>query len=267
MSSNKESTQKTIIVALLLCLVCSIVVAASVVLLRPIQEKNKALNLKVNILAAAGILKEGSSADEVEKTFERITAKLVDLNTGEYVSAEMLGLKEAIDYDQKKASKDPKLSKVLTGDQDIAGIKRREQYAKVYLLEENDVVETIIVPVHGYGLWSTLYGFVALENDANTVAGFGFYQHAETPGLGGEVDNPKWKAQWPGKKIYDLSAGEEPVIKLVKGGVNLTRPDAVYGVDGLSGATLTGRGVTNLLHFWMGDNGFQKYLSRMREGA
>ncbi|WP_250657910.1 Na(+)-translocating NADH-quinone reductase subunit C [Alkalimarinus coralli] len=267
MSSHKESTQKTIVVALLLCLVCSIVVAASVVLLRPIQEKNKALNLKVNILAAAGILKEGATSAEVEKSFERITAKLVDLETGQYVSPEVVGVTEAIDFDQKKASKNPKLSDALSGEEDIASIKRREKYAKVYLIEEQGDVETIILPIHGYGLWSTLYGFVALNSDANTIAGLGFYQHGETPGLGGEVDNPKWKAQWPGKKIYDLEASQEPMIKLVKGSVDTSKPGAEYGVDGLSGATLTSRGVTNLLHFWLGDNGFQKYLNRLREGA
>jgi len=266
-SSNKESTQKTIIVALLLCLVCSIIVSGSVVLLRPIQEKNKALNLKVNILAAAGMLKEGSTPAEIESTFDRITPKLVDLDTGKYVSPEVVGLTNAIDYDQKKAAKNPKLSDVLDSDKDIASIKRREKYAKVYLFEENGAVKTIIIPMHGYGLWSTLYGFVALESDANTVAGLGFYQHSETPGLGGEVDNPKWKNQWPGKKIYNLDEGTDPVIELVKGGVDLTRDDAIYGVDGLSGATLTSRGVTNLLQFWLGENGFQKYLNRVREGA
>ncbi len=267
MSSNKESTQKTIIVALLLCLVCSVIVAASVVLLRPIQEKNKALNLKQNILAAAGLLKENATPAEVETSFERITAKLVDLDTGEYVLPESIGVASAIDYDQKSASKNPKLSQVLPGEQDIASIKRREKYAKVYLVEDAGSIETIIVPVHGYGLWSTLYGFVALEKDANTVAGFGFYQHGETPGLGGEVDNPKWKGQWPGKKIYDFDVNEEPQIELIKGSVDVSMPGAEYKIDGLSGATLTSRGVTNLIHFWLGDNGFRKYLDRVREGA
>lgn len=267
MSSNKESIQKTVIVALLLCLVCSVVVAASVVLLRPIQEKNKALNLKQNILAAAGLLKENATPAEVEASFSRITAKLVDLDTGNYVLPEAIGVASAIDYDQKSASKKPKLSDVLPGDEDIAGIKRREKYAKVYLVENEGDIETIIVPVHGYGLWSTLYGFVALKSDANTVAGFGFYEHGETPGLGGEVDNPKWKAQWPGKKIYDLDESGEPKIELIKGSVDVSQPGAEYKIDGLSGATLTSRGVTNLVHFWLGDSGFKKYLDRVREGA
>lgn len=265
--SNKESIQKTVTVALLLCVVCAVVVAASVVLLRPIQEKNKSLNLKMNILAAAGILSEEHSAVDVEKAFERITPKLIDLDTGEYVEPTAVGKKTAIAYDQKRASKDPALSSVLDSGKDIASIKRREKYAKVYLLIEGGEVKTIVLPVHGYGLWSTLYGFIALQGDANTVAGLGFYQHAETPGLGGEVDNPKWKAMWPGKKVYDLGVTNEPLIHLVKGGVDTSKSDAIYGVDALSGASLTSRGVTNLLQFWLGELGFQKYLDRVRKGA
>lgn len=267
MSSSKETVSKTVIVALLLCIVCSVIVASSVVLLKPIQQKNKSLNLKANILAAAGLLKDGANAQEIESSFKLITPKLVDLKTGEYVSADLVGKESEIAYDQRKAAKDPALSAKVPADKDIASIRRQAKYAKVYLVESAGKVEKIILPVHGYGLWSTLYGFLALEGDANTVVGFGFYEHAETPGLGGEVDNPRWKAQWPGKKIYDLASSEAPVIKLVKGGVDRNKPDAVYGVDGLSGATLTSRGVTNLLQFWMGEDGFQTYLNRLRRGA
>lgn len=267
MSSSRETVSKTVIVALLLCIVCSVVVASSVVLLKPIQQKNKSLNLKANILAAAGLLKEGANAQDIESGFKLITPKLVDLKTGEYVSADKVGKESEIAYDQRKAAKDPALSTVVPADKDKASIRRQAKYAKVYLVENGGKIEKIILPVHGYGLWSTLYGFLALEGDANTVVGLGFYEHAETPGLGGEVDNPRWKALWPGKKIYDLASSNTPVIKLVKGGVDRNRPDAVYGVDGLSGATLTSRGVTNLLQFWMGEDGFQTYLNRLRKGA
>lgn len=265
--SNKETISKTITVAFLLCIVCSIVVAGSVVLLKPIQQKNKALNLKENILSAAGLLKAGASAEEVEARFSTIKPRLVDLDTGEYVEPGVVGKKAALDYDQRKAAKDPALSDVITGDQDIASIKRRVKYAKVYLVEESDQVKTIILPVSGYGLWSTLHGFLALEGDANTIVGLGFYEHAETPGLGGEVDNPRWKAIWPGKKVYDLSKGSDPEIKLVKGAVDKSRSDAIHRVDGLSGATLTSRGITNLVQYWTGGQGFQKYLDRLRKEA
>lgn len=265
--SSKETMGKTFIVAFLLCFVCSIVVASSVVLLKPIQQKNKALNLKANILAAAGLLKEGATSTEIETSFSAIKAKLVDLDTGEYVEPSVVNKETALDYDQRKAAKVPALSITLDKKDDIASIKRRVKYAKVYLVEEAGEAKTIILPVSGYGLWSTLHGFLALEGDANTVVGLGFYEHAETPGLGGEVDNPRWKAIWPGKKVYDLDAGSDPKLGLIKGSVDKSRPEAIYQVDGLSGATLTSVGVTNLVQFWTGEQGFQKYLDRLRKGA
>jgi Na+-transporting NADH:ubiquinone oxidoreductase subunit C len=258
---------KTLTVAFLLCVVCSIIVAGSVVALKPIQQANKALNLKANILAAAGLLKAGASKEEIEQGFSSIEPRLVDLDTGLYVEPSVVGKDAALAYDQRRAAKDPKLSQSIVGSEDIAGIKRRVNVAKVYLVKNGESVETIILPVSGYGLWSTLHGFLALENDANTVVGFGFYEHAETPGLGGEVDNPNWKGLWPGKKVYDLDKGDEPKLEVVKGSVDRSRDDADYKVDGLSGATLTSRGVSNLIQYWTGEHGFQKFLNRLRKEA
>lgn len=265
--SSKETMGKTFTVAFLLCLVCSIIVAGSVVMLKPTQQKNKALNLQANILAAAGLLPADADKAQIEELFKQIDARIVDLNTGEYVEPSVVGKQTALAYDQRKAQKDPKLSKSISGEEDIASIKRRVDYAKVYLVREDEQIKTIILPVSGYGLWSTLHGFLALESDANTVVGFGFYEHAETPGLGGEVDNPNWKAQWPGKKVYDLESDSGPKLGLVKGSVDRTKAGAEYQVDGLSGATLTSRGVTNLVQYWTGEHGFQKYLNKLRQGA
>jgi Na+-transporting NADH:ubiquinone oxidoreductase subunit C len=134
----------------------------------------------------------------------------------------------------------------------------------VYIVEGSAGLEKIILPVKGYGLWSTLYGFVALESDLNTVAGLGFYEHAETPGLGGEIDNPSWKAQWVGKKSYD--SNNKQALTVIKGKVNMDRPESIHQIDGLSGATLTSRGVDNLVKFWMGENGFAPFLANLRAG-
>ena len=131
------------------------------------------------------------------------------------------------------------------------------------MVEHDGELDKIILPVRGAGLWSTLYGFLALENDLNTVAGLGFYEHGETPGLGGEVDNPKWKALWPGKEVYDDG---QVAIELIKGSVDASTRNAENKVDGLSGATLTSRGVSNLVQFWMGDNGYKLFLKNLRAG-
>ncbi|MOA31350.1 Na(+)-translocating NADH-quinone reductase subunit C [compost metagenome] len=118
--------------------------------------------------------------------------------------------------------------------------------------------------MRGYGLWSTLYGFLALKGDLNTVVGLGFYQHGETPGLGGEVDNPKWKALWNGKSLFDEQG--QLAIQIIKGSVDAQSPNASHQVDGLAGATLTSKGVHNLLHFWLGENGFGPFLAKLNNG-
>jgi Na+-transporting NADH:ubiquinone oxidoreductase subunit C len=260
MSNNKkESTPRTLLVALLVSLVASVFVAGSAVYLKPIQQENSLLDKQRSILSIAGIGGPELSAREVRELFTgRIRAQVIDLATGE----ENTDL-DPVAFDALKAAKDPKTSVALSDSEDIASISRREQFATIYRLENEGVLEALILPVRGYGLWSTLYGFLAVKPDLNTVVGLGFYQHGETPGLGGEVDNPRWKALWPGKTLFD-EAGN-PAIQIVKGGVNPANPAAAHQVDALSGATLTSRGVNNLLLFWLGDKGFGPYLAKLRQ--
>lgn len=252
--SNKDSIGKTLTVALLLCIVCSVIVSSAAVLLRPMQIENKNLDRKRNILLAAGLY---NPEQTVDAQFEKIQTRVIDLDSGHFVDVNTDG------FDQRKSAKDPARSKSLSSDADTAKISRRENQALVYIVETNGVLERVILPVHGYGLWSTLYGFIALESDLNTVAGLGFYDHGETPGLGGEVDNPRWKAIWPGKQVYQNG---DVAIALIKGTVLPASANANYQVDGLSGATLTSRGVSNLLQFWMGKNGFQPFLENYKRG-
>jgi Na+-transporting NADH:ubiquinone oxidoreductase subunit C len=255
--SSNDSIKKTIIVTLLLCIVCSVIVSSAAVLLRPAQVANKSLDFKRNILSAAGLLEEGKSVDAIFN--ESVITKVVDLKTGKFTDEV-----DPASYDQRRAGKDVNLSTNLSDDEDIAKISRREDFSVVYLIQEQDELKKIILPVKGYGLWSTLYGFVALEADANTVVGLVFYEHAETPGLGGEVDNPIWKGKWVGKQIY--SDDGDVAISIIKGSVDPESNNAKYQVDGLSGATLTSRGVHNLLHFWLGDNGYKPFLTNLKDG-
>lgn len=254
MSSN-DGIGKILGVALALCIVCSVIVSTAAVVLKPAQEANKSLDRKRNILQAAGMLEEGRS---VEEQFSVVEERFVDLQSGEFTNTVAAG------YDQREAAKDPARSRDVPSDEDIAKVGRQASVAQVYLVRgDSGDYEKIILPVHGYGLWSTLYGFLALESDGNTVAGLGFYDHGETPGLGGEVDNPRWKALWPGKKVY---RDGEVELGLKKGAVDPASSDADWNVDGLSGATLTSRGVTNLIDFWLGDNGFAPFLANLRNG-
>ncbi len=259
MSASNDSIGKTITVTVLLCVICSVIVSAAAVILKPQQVANKNLDRQTNILAAAGINYQGQDIQELFAS--KITKKFVDLETGKFTE-----VSDPARYDAKKAAKDKALGHVLSKEADLASIKYQANVMPVYLVETaTGDIEKIILPVHGYGLWSTLYGFLALEGDLNTVVGLGFYSHAETPGLGGEVDNPNWKALWPGKKVYP-EGSMEPALGLIKGNVDPASPNAMHQVDGLSGATLTSNGVTNLVHFWLGKNGYAPFLANLKAG-
>ncbi len=252
---GNDSLEKTIAVALALCLVCAVFVSFSAVGLKPLQIYNKALDMKKNILDVAGLLDPDTDIDQAFET--QIEAKIVDLKTGEYDDSI-----NVISFDQRKAAKDPQQNEVIPRKSDIASIKVKSKKAKVYLVKKGGQISSIILPVHGYGLWSTMYGFLALDADGQTVQSINFYDQAETPGLGGEVVNPTWRALWKGKKVY--SADSVPVLRLVKGVVDASRAGAEHQVDGLAGATLTSNGVSNLIRYWMGDEGFAPYLNKVR---
>lgn len=264
MSSNNDSISKTLLVAFSLCLVCSIIVAGAAVSLRPIQQANKLQDMHSNILAAAGMLEKDTPVNE---QFKKIETRIVNLREGRYATeAELQEIRDAglnpEQFDQNKSASTPALSESLKGGNDPAKINRLEKYAAVYMVKEGEEIKKIVLPVHGYGLWSTLYGFIALSGDLETVEGFGFYAHGETPGLGGEVDNPKWKALWRGKKLYDPSG--KLAIEVIKGAAPKNDP---HKIDGLSGATLTTRGIDDLVRFWMGGEqfgGFLEYIKKQR---
>jgi len=253
---GNDSLEKTIAIAFSLCFVCAILVSFAAVVLRPLQVENKALDMKKNILDVAGLMGEDTDINQAFAT--QIEEKLINIETGEYVEG-----MDVASYDQRKAAKDPAQNIILTRAQDIASIKKKAKIAKIYLVKNAGVIESTILPMHGYGLWSTMYGFLALEADGQTVKSINFYDQAETPGLGGEVVNPNWRALWKGKKVY--SDAGEPVLKLIKGVVDLNRTGSEFQVDGLAGATLTSNGVSNLVKYWMSAEGFAPYLDKIRK--
>ena len=170
-------------------------------------------------------------------------------------------------YDYRKAMKAPETSIKLDGAEDKAPIKSRANVAPVYFAY-NDGIESgklsaIVLPIHGYGLWSTMHGFLALDTDGNTIKALNYYEHGETPGLGGEIQNPKWLAQFVGKKLSDAQG--VTAIKVLKPGN--ANPTSAHDVDGLSGATLTSNGVQYTFDFWAGSKGFGPFLAKVRQGA
>lgn len=261
---DKENLKYVLTVTVVLCLLCSIVVSSAAVMLKPQQRMNQQFDQQQNILRAAGMLPEGSNVDAegrtVEELFAEFEVRAVDLDTGEFTDAV-----DPATYDPIAAAKVPDLSKPLTPAEDIATIGRRENVSEVYIhRNEQGDIEKLVVPVRGYGLWGTLFGYLALEGDLRTIAGLGFYSQKETPGLGGEVDNPMWKAQWHGVVLYNEQG--DVAVRLVKNRSPESSEQAKHEVDALSGATLTTRGVENMVKFWMGEQGFRPFLEKL-EGA
>ncbi|MEM9248398.1 MAG: Na(+)-translocating NADH-quinone reductase subunit C [Pseudomonadota bacterium] len=247
-----DSVAKTIFVAVALCLVASMVVSAAAVSLRPIQEVNALKDKQVNILQVAGLYEPGV---DVVAAFGEFEPHVLELASGTFSDQF-----DPASFDDRAAASDPALSIAL--EEDPASITRQSKFVTVYLLrDEAGAIDKVILPIHGYGLWSTLYGFIALEENGNDIYGLQFYQHAETPGLGAEVDNPRWKALWPGKRIAD----DEGNIHI---SVAKSAPAAGedYHVDALAGATLTSVGVHNLVRFWMGEAGFGPFLTNLKAG-
>ena len=257
-----DSVKKTLQVALGICLVCSLLVSTAAVSLSTRQQRNKRIDQISNILVAGGLYSEDI---DVEQTYnENIVPVMIDMESGEKVGEDQFDdILNPEDFDIKAVAEHPLYGQDIPADLDLANIGRRPKIMLVYLVKQNGEITNVILPIYGKGLWSTLYGFLALEKDLKTISGITFYEHGETPGLGGEVDNPAWKANWNGKQAFDEDGNVR--ISVIKGRVDRSRAEAKYQVDGLSGATITARGVDQLVKYWLGENGYGVLLSTLHE--
>jgi Na+-transporting NADH:ubiquinone oxidoreductase subunit C len=243
-SAKKETLGKTIGVVLAVCLVCSIIVAGSAVGLRELQNTNAAIDQQSNIIEAAGLIDKANG--DIAGTYEKyVEERFVDLSTGQFVEVDK-------NFDMYKAAKEAKYS--VKVENSNVGFQYRSSVANIFLVkDEAGEVSRIILPVNGSGLWDMMYGYLALDVDGNTVRELVYYKQKETPGLGGEVQNPSWKAKWDGKKLFK----DGDVAIQVKKNADSSSD---YVVDALSGATLTSNGVQNTLSYWAGDNGYGPFL-------
>ena len=257
MAKSKDSIGNTLIVAISVSLVCSVLVASAAVILKPQQLKNEEEFRQRIIVDVAGF--DLASAD-LQTLFAQIEPRLVEFETGDYYDG-----MDAEAFDAAEAANSAELGLAVPSELDIASVRRRAIYGAVYLVKDGDAVEQIILPVHGAGLWSTMQGYLAVDADGKTVRGLRFFAHAETPGLGDGIDKPAWRDQWVGKSLYDENG--EPRIEVIKGNVDETSPTAKYEIDGLAGATLTGRGVQYLVQYWVGEHGYGPYLDRLQQEA
>jgi Na+-transporting NADH:ubiquinone oxidoreductase subunit C len=254
---QRSSNTYTLGFAAAVCAVCSILVSGAAVALKERQQRNVVLDRQLKVLDVCGLWSpdEKLTAAEAQERFdENIQIRFVNLATGEYAD----DVTEP--YDPVKAARTAELG--ADAPENPAKIPRIPKYAKVHEVLKDGQTDMIILQVWGRGLWSTMYGYVALDKDCETIRGLTFYEQGETPGLGGEVDNPNWKAKWSGRKAF----GEDgmPAIAMRKGGAGSVEEDP-HGFDAISGATITSRAVENLLNFWLGPEGYAAYLDGFRK--
>ena len=253
----ERSASYTLRFAAVVGMVASAIVATTAVLLSSRQEENRLLDRQRKVLDVVGLstASEPISRVEVRRRFEEsVRPVAIELENGR-VAPDI----DPVTFDQRRAAQDPATSRPAPTN--AAGVSRLPDHVVVFHVGRNDTVETLVLPFEGVGLWSTMYGFVALSADLSTVRGITFYEHAETAGLGARVSEPEWRALWEGRRLFDDDW--QPRLRVVKGRAPLPT-DAPYEVDGLSGATLTGNGVTNALHFWLGRDVLGPYLARYR---
>lgn len=255
-SMPSDSLPKTLAVALSVALFGSVLVSSAAVLLRPRIEANLERERQNNLMAIVQRL------PGVEALFERVGDAAVEAFVVDLATGAIDRTRRPEDIDSRAATREIGRSIAIPLDRDIAGLKSISRYEVVYLLRADDELRLVVLPVRGQGYASTLYGYLGLAGDANTVIGLGFYDHGETPGIGGHVDNPEWRSQWEGKKARDPEG--QLRIGVTRGPLSRADPVAPYQVDGLTGATFTSQGVNNLVRFWLGDDGFGPFLSRIR---
>ena len=238
----------------LLCLVCSLAVSSMAVQLKPQQDINKELDVNKQVIRVAALVPadEELTAERVTELLAYVKPRLVDRKTGAYIEG------DAKAYDPKKAAKDEAASTPTPDEFKGTQIRRLPDVLRIVEVTMPGK-ECVVLPIHGYGLWSTLYGFLALKMDASEVVGITYYEHGETPGLGGEVDNPQWKAQFPGKRPL----GPDGKVGLTVKKAGQAAADSPYQIDGLSGSTITTNGVDRMLKLWLGENGYGKYLEQL----
>jgi Na+-transporting NADH:ubiquinone oxidoreductase subunit C len=255
-----DSTRYTVLFASGVSVACALLVATAAVGLRERQDVNALLYKQKNVLLAASLLKPGerASAADVQKIFDqRIRVRAVDLQAGTLVAEDKF---DAKGYDQRKARSDPALSRAVAAND--AQVARVPRLGTVYQVAGADgSIEQVVLPIEGMAMWGTVYGFLALDRDGNTVRGLTFYEQKETPGLGGEIANPKWQALWVGRRAYD--ANWSPQLRVIKGRAGPPEQDP-HHVDGLSGSTITSNGITHVMRFWLSADGYAPYLKTLR---
>lgn len=247
-----DTPARTVGFAAALALACSLIVTIAVSLLRPYQQAYDALDRDRAVLLAAGLLDGGVAVSdrEIVEQFVSLDAFVVDLTTGSLAA----GLDPAR-FDIETALEDPNASFTIPGDLDTAGIGSSPRYVPIYRAPSSG---RIVLPMVARGMWSTIYYYLALEADLNTIAGAAIYKHGETPGIGDRIEDRDWLASWRGKQAYDESG-----IVAIGFGRSAARREPQHRIDGITGATVTVSGLDGSIRYWLSESGYRTALAEL----
>jgi len=254
---NRNSATYTLLFTLAVCAICSVVVAGTFVALAERQRADAAVFRMLDILRLTGLAEadEQLEREEIFERFEAIRPRAVNMQTHRFdpeVDARL--------FDQRDASNDPTQS--FQAPSNDAGVRRIPDFAIVYeRLTDEGGLDQILIPIHGQGYGGQIFGFLSLESDLNTVRQIVFYEHQETPTLGGRINRTSWRKNWPGRRIFDDSGNV--ALRLI---ANAPPADEdPYVVDAVSRASVTTAGVQNMINFWLGPDAFEPFLLEYRK--
>ncbi|QYJ78253.1 Na(+)-translocating NADH-quinone reductase subunit C [Shewanella acanthi] len=252
MAFKKDTVVGTMIFTITLCLLCSFMITGTAGILKERKLAKKRDELQRFVLMASDVgLGEGTEFRDIFA--KSVKPLLINLDTGKVDSDT-----NVLDFDERMAAINPDTSS--TPKKDIAKIKTRANDVRVFkVFDDNGKLSSVVVPFYGKGLWSIIYGYMAVEPDLNTVKGIVVYEHGETPGIGDFITDPDWLGLWKGKKLFDDNG--KFAMRLVKGGA---KEGDTHGVDAVSGATMTGRGLQRAVEFWFGEEGFQTFFKQLK---
>jgi Na+-transporting NADH:ubiquinone oxidoreductase subunit C len=255
---NNDSPQKALIVVFAVAFICSVLVSVAAIALKPIQLRNQLVERGRNIIALTGLVPPDKvlSDDEVLEAVEQLDMRVVNIDTGEFDSTI-----DPLGFDERAAVNNDELSVAIAADDDLARLGRRSRFAVVYLVWDGDELKRVILPIHGQGMWSTLYGYIALESDLNTIGAVSFYEQTETAGLGDQIQRPDWQAQWQGRRLFGNQGNFQ--FRVSAGTVEEDSAAARHQVDALTGATVTGNAVTRLVEYWFSPGGYGGFLDKL----
>lgn len=259
---TNDSPLKAILVVLGTAFVCSLLVTVAVVRLQPIQRAYQDLERNRFIVAISGLVDPDQELTdgEVVDQFQELVVRLVDIDGGRYDDS-----MNPLSFDQRQAASNPDMSTSIPADLDTVSLSRRSRYATVYVVGDADDPQRIILPMHGQGMWSTVYGYLALDGDLDTIAAVTFYEQGETAGIGDKILDRGWQDKWQGRALNDDSG--VLAFRVAEGAVAAGSPGAVNQVDAIAGATMTTNAVTAMVQYWFGPHGFGPFLDNLRAGT